>query len=168
MIVRDQAKRFLERNQFHVDEEAVSVGNEPLAALVIRCGPVQVRVLKGFESTIPGCGESSRRRDFYNQQPILYQNPKGQLTQTRLNLVLLWDFDGTFNLAPLWLACPMRAGDKSKDVLLHWQESLEHPVLSNVAQSTTLVESQKEAEEELEKLLKEDSQEDTEEGAKEA
>src|SRR3979411_1922880 len=42
MIVRDQGKRFLERNNFQVEEESISVGNEPLAALVVRFGPVQI------------------------------------------------------------------------------------------------------------------------------
>jgi hypothetical protein len=47
MILRDQAKRYFERNHFNIEDEALSIGNEPLAALLIRCGPVQFRVLKG-------------------------------------------------------------------------------------------------------------------------
>ena len=161
MIIRDQAKRFLQRNNFQVDDEAVKVGNEPMAALMIRCGPVQIRVLKGSEGLIPGCGDSERRRTFYNQGRSLYWDKGGTISQTRLNLVLLWDFDKSFNLSNLWLACPMRAGESSSEVLLHWQEILEHPAVT--ISSAAFDQARSEAEDELEKLFRHDDAGDEEE-----
>jgi len=157
MIVRDQAKRFLERNDFQVEDEALGVGDEPLAALLVRCGPVQTRVLKASDGTVPGCGDSMRRRHFYNQAPSQYRNSKGLITQNKLNLVLLWDFDKNFNLAGLWLTCPMRAGQNSADVLLHWNEPLIHP--ASEVQHPKPDEARQTAEDELEDLLKDETAE---------
>ena len=127
MIVRDQAKRFFERSDFQVEDEPMTVGNEPLSALVVRCGPAQVRVLKGKGGLVPGCGDSFRRRNFYNQVSDLYRDRNGKTRRTLLNLLVLWDFDTLFNLANLWLVCPMRAGEKTADVLWHWHEAIPYP-----------------------------------------
>src|SRR5689334_22470970 len=61
MIVRDMAKRFLERNDFVVGEERLIVGNEPLVALVLTWGEFQIRILKGKNGVLPGCGRSKDR-----------------------------------------------------------------------------------------------------------
>lgn len=165
MIVRDQAKRFLERNDFQVDEESVDVGTEPLAALLVRCGPVQARVLKGIDGVVPGCGNSLRRRSFYGQSSNVYLNRRGETRQTRLNLLVLWDFDPTFNLNQLWLACPMRGGESSTDILLHWQEPLPYPIAAASQEETAP--SLEQTAEDLERMLQQtDQQEDT--GTREA
>ena len=111
MIVRDQGRQYLLRNQFEVEEEPVAVGNEPLAALLLRCGPVQLRVLKSIDGMPPGCGDSVRRRKFYNQAGELYLDKNGGTHSTRLNLLLLWNFDESYNLGQVWLTCPLRAGE---------------------------------------------------------
>jgi hypothetical protein len=161
IIVRDQAKRFLERNDFQVDEESVTVGNEPLSALVVRCGIIQIRVLKGAGGIVPGCGESFRRRHFYNQRPDLYIDRKGQTRQTRLNLLALWDFNTVFNLDKIWLVCPMRAGETSADVLWHWHEPIPHPATTaspapDEARRQAEEALREQAEEELKRLLRDD------------
>jgi hypothetical protein len=150
MIVRDQAKCFLNRNDFSVDDEEVSVGNEPLAALIVRCGPVQLRVLKGPGGVIPGCSDSQRRREFYNQQAKTYRDRAGTIRTARLNLVVLWEFDQYFNLAPLSLVLPIRAGERSADVVFMWNEPMPHPGTQIV---TDFVADQKQIEDELERLL---------------
>lgn len=167
MIVRDQAKRFLERNDFQVEEESVTVGNEPLAALTAYCGPAHLRVLKGFGGTVPGCGDSGRRKDFYNQKPGLYRDGKGQIREAKLNLLYLWDFDKTFNLGDLWLACPMRAGQTSADILLHWHEPIPYPI-AVASDARVSDESRREAEDELERLLREQASEESADSAEEA
>ena len=164
MIVRDQAKQFLRRNDFSVDEEPVSVGNEPLAALVIRLGPVQIRVLKASGGVVPGCGTSDRRRSFYNQYREVYQDRLGKVRETRLNLLVLWDFDSLFNLHQLWMACPMRGGERSADVLLYWHEKLEHP--AEVPVIPPAADAQQKTEDELERLLRDDEFEEQTEAEK--
>jgi hypothetical protein len=161
MILRDQTKRYLERNHFDIEDESLSVGNEPLAALLIRCGPVQFRILKGPGGSVPGCGESWHRRQFYNQKPSSYIDPRsGTIRQTKLNLLLLWDFDSNFNLSQLWLCCPMRAGSTTAEVMTHWHEPLQHPATTiNVDSDPSSDFLQKRAEDDLEKLLREDEEE---------
>jgi hypothetical protein len=152
MIVRDQAKRFLERNEFHVDDDPLAVGNEPLSALVLRCGPVQVRVLKSADGLVPGCGGSFRRRRFYNQASDYYRDARGKTQKTKLNLLFLWNFDATFNLGQVWLTCPIRAGETSEEVVSHFHEPIPHPVFARVTRPAGIARS--EAEEELERLLR--------------
>ena len=160
MIVRDQAKRYFARNAFTVDDEEVSVGNEPLAALIIRCGPAQIRVLKGPGGIAPGCGESDRRLDFYNQQPCAYRCTNGQIKTARLNLLVLWEFDQNFNLADLSLALPIRGGAKCADVLCSWTERIPHPA-TQIAPN--FAEDKEGIEDELERLLKDHENEEGQE-----
>ena len=153
-IVRDQGKRFLERNRFQVEEEAIVLGSEPLSALILRCGLIQIRVLKGPEGIVPGCGTSMRRRRFYNQQSDLYIDRSGGTRQTKLNLICLWEFDRNFNLAGLRLVYPIRAGEASADVLTEWNEPLPYPA-NHAGFNTDRAESEQlKAEAELEELLR--------------
>jgi len=166
MIVRDQGRRFLERNNFQVDDELVSVGNEPLSALLLRCGPVQLRVLKSVDGLPPGCGDSLRRRRFYNQAGDLYRDRNGETRSTKLNLLFLWNFDQAFNLGQVWLACTLRAGETSADVVTHFNEPLPHPSTSLTQPSAE--KAIKQAEDDLERLLKEEQEPETEEGSGQA
>lgn len=156
IIVRDQAKRFLQRNDFQVEDEVINVGGEPLAALLTRWGPVQIRTLKAISGLVPGCGDSFKRRRFYNQLPDLYLGRDGKTRQTRLNLLFLWDFDPTFNLGNVWLSLPLRAGENSADVVTFWHEPLPHP--ATLAPDVKAGTARQEAEDELEKLLRDDEQ----------
>ena len=167
MIVRDQGKRFLERNEFQVEEESVDVGNEPLAALVVRCGPAQLRVLKGPDGVVPGCGTSLRRRRFYNQVSDYYRTRDGKVCQTRLNLILLWEFDKAFNLGGVWLVCPMRAGETAAEVVTFWHQKLPHPATLTRAAAEEPDARQK-AEEELDRLLRDEPESDEEKGSEQA
>jgi hypothetical protein len=153
MIVRDQGKRFLERNEFQVDDDLLALGNEPLSALLLRCGPVQIRVLKSADGLVPGCGDSFRRRRFYNQSPDFYRDPHGKAHKTKLNLLFLWNFDSSFNLGHVWLTCPIRAGETSEEVVTHFHQPLPHPVFATLIRPAEDVRNQ--AEEELERLLRE-------------
>lgn len=166
MIVRDQGKRFLERNQFQVEDESVTVGNEPLAALLLRCGPVQVRVLKSSDGLIPGCGESLRRRAFYNQKSDLYLRRDGKTQRTLLNLILSWSFDKSFNLGQVWLTCPLRAGETSADVVTHFHEPLPHPATYATGRPTE--EAYQQTEDELESLLRDIPDSDEEDTSEQA
>lgn len=168
MILRDQAKRYLQQHHFVIEDEEISIGDGPLAALLIRCGPVQIRILKGRGGLIPGCGDSTGRRSFYNQRPSTYMDPRTRRARTtRLNLVLIWDFDCHFNIAQLWLACPLRGGEKSADVLTQWLEEIPHPAVSAAPVAISSDDAQQKAEDELEQLLN-DNHESDEDSAEEA
>jgi hypothetical protein len=164
MIVRDQAKRFLERNNFQVEEDRLIIGNEPLVALVVRCGPVRIRAVKGRKGVLPGCGRSRERRRFYGQQPSFYLDRSSRMRRTRLNLVLLYDFDELFNLARLWLACPRSGGARSSDVTSFWNEPIPYPVSSS---SQTSAATQDSVDADLDRLLR-DENEDEQDSAEEA
>ena len=43
------------------------------------------------------------------------------------NLIVLWDFDGDYALAHLWLALPANGGQRPQDVSAFWCSSLDHP-----------------------------------------
>lgn len=168
MILRDQAKRYLQRHHFVIEDEEISLGNEPLAALLVRCGPVQIRILKGRGGLIPGCGESIGRRSFYNQRSSTYMDPRTRRARvTKLNLVLIWDFDPHFNISQLWLACPLRAGEKSADVLTQWLEPIPHPAVIAAHVPVSSDDAQQKADDELERLL-DNTNESTDDSAEEA
>jgi hypothetical protein len=124
MLVRHQAKRFLLREQIPVEEDRFSVETEPLVALVFRYEDIAVRVLKGRNGIVPGCGRSRNRRRFYNQVPQLFLDKSRKARKTKLNLLVLWDFDGSFNLNQLWLACPISAGRTAAQVRCLWTQSI--------------------------------------------
>jgi hypothetical protein len=161
MIVRDQAKRFLERMNFPVEDDGsdVTVGNEPLVALTARFGPVQFRILKGKRGIVPGCGDSVARRKFYGQVPLYYLGADRQVRQTKLNLITLWDFDTLFNLGQLWLVCPRCGGTRADDVRWFWHEPLPHPALAAQSASETYT-SEDDVDRELDRLLRDEKDQD--------
>jgi hypothetical protein len=129
MLVRDQAKRHLISNGLTVKEERFQILPEPLISLLILANGYAIRVLKGKDGIIPGCGLSGRRRKFYNQASMRYLDPSGKIAQTHTNLILLWDFNTAFGIQAVWLACPQIAGARSQDVVLAWKESIQNPVV---------------------------------------
>lgn len=151
MIVRDGAKRFLEKNAFIVGDDHIEMANEPMAAVLLRLGAIQIRILKGPEGTVPGCGTSDRRREYYSQKPGIYI-ANGVGSPTKLNLVLLWDFDPHFNIGNVWLCCPVGAGATPSEVRCRWHEPLSHPALT-VSPARTQNDEQRD-EQEIEQMLR--------------
>ena len=135
MIVRDQAKRHLTGTGLLVKEERFQMPSEPLISLLILANGYAIRVLKGKDGIIPGCGISARRRKFYNQVAMRYLDLNGQVKGTHTNLILLWDFNPAFGIQAVWLACPQVAGARSQDVVLAWKERIQSPVIEAVTSS---------------------------------
>jgi hypothetical protein len=160
MIVRHQVKRYLEKYRINVEEDRLNVGNEPLMGLFFRFRVYQIRILKGPNGEIPGCGVSKNRRRFYSQWPGFYLDASRRGRKTKLNLILLWDFDPSFNLGQLWLACPQQGGRTASDVLCYWRELIPYPasIISTPAK-TNGVEA---GDEQLERLLRGDEYQDEE------
>ncbi len=130
MIVRDQAKRYMNRNGLRVQElqeRRFKLATEPLISLLLHYRGYAIRVLKGRSGIAPGCGTSRKRRAFYNQAPVRFLDEANMPAGSDTNLLALWDFTPEFGLAGLWLACPQVAGSRSQDVVLAWKELLPHP-----------------------------------------
>jgi hypothetical protein len=75
---------------------------------------------------LPGCGRSGKKDRFYDQFPSNYLIGNKPM-RSNANLIVLWDFDGDYALAHLWLALPANGGQRPQDVSAHWCESLSHP-----------------------------------------
>jgi hypothetical protein len=114
---------------------------------------LKAAIVKGVPWKLPGCGVSDPKQDFYNQQLQMYI-AKGKLHTSVLNIIFLWDFDQSFNLAGLHLACPMAAGVYAKDVRDHWCEPLLHPAFQRAQEASAPVEST--SDDDLEALLNDD------------
>ena len=140
MIVRHQAKRYFKRLDVRVEEEpdnGFNLINQPLVALNLRLGPVALRVLKGRDGAVPGCGYSVARKRFYGQFPTRHIDANHQIRETKLNLLILWNFDKEFNLDQLRLACPQKGGFRAQDVECYWNEPLPHAAAIQAEPSDT-------------------------------
>jgi hypothetical protein len=140
MIVRDQARRYLAKNGLlvtEVREKRFRLATEPLISLLVHYKSYAFRVLKAKKGIPPGCGTSTRRREFYNQASVRYLGDDGKPGGSKTNLLVLWDFSPSFGIASVWLACPQIAGARSQDVVLAWQEIVPNPVVQQVASYDT-------------------------------
>lgn len=93
---------------------------------------LHVRVLKGCDGTLPGCGYSGRKRRFFNQVQTSFLR-HGLPLRTTANLIVLWDLTPSYGLSQLWLALPAVGGPRQQDVSAYWCEPIPHP-----AESTSL------------------------------
>ena len=90
-----------------------------------------MRVLKGPNGTLPGCGKSERKKRFFNQVQTSYL--VGNVpTRTSANIIVLWDFDTSYALAQLWLALPAVGAARAEDVRAFWCEPIPHPAVTAV------------------------------------
>ena len=159
MIVRDQAKRYLTKNGLRVTqlkERRFRLATEPLISLLVHYRGFAFRVLKAKRGIAPGCGTSTRRREFYNQASVRYLGDDGKPTGSQTNLLVLWDFSPGFGIASVWLACPQIAGARSQDVVLAWQEAITNPILQPATSQGTpaaAAEAETLADQEIEALL---------------
>jgi hypothetical protein len=123
-------------------------------AFFYKCHHIRIlkaAVVKGVQWKLPGCGVSEPKTDFYNQQLQIFGDAIGNMHTSVLNIIYLWDFDPSLNLAGLYLACPMSAGVYAKDVRDHWCEPLLHPALRRSEEAIGSEEST--LDEDLEALL---------------
>jgi hypothetical protein len=159
MIVRDQAKRYLAKNGLRVTElkeRRFRLAAEPLISLLVHYKGFAFRVLKGKKGLAPGCGTSTRRREFYNQASVRFLGDDGKPAGSKTNFLVLWDFSPGFGIANVWLACPQVAGARSQDVVLAWQEAIMNPILRPVASQLTpasAAQAESLADQEIEALL---------------
>jgi hypothetical protein len=85
-----------------------------------------VRILKGPNAELPGCGDSEKKRRFYNQLPTLYLVGT-ETIKSECNVIVLWNFGPNYNLEPLRLALPARGASRAGDVSAYWNEVIPYP-----------------------------------------
>ena len=128
-LFRFHALRMLRSAGLEAQEDEFEWALDPLPFLGISFlfEEQHVRILKGPNGALPGCGTSDRRHRFYNQlaEPHLRQN---RAIFPKVNFIVLWDFTFSYGLSGLWLACPAVGGKRAQDVSAYWCEPLMHPM----------------------------------------
>lgn len=95
----------------------------PFAGISFFYNNQHIRILKGPDGVLPGCGHSGTKKKFYSQIPTKYLIGNKPM-RSKVNYVVLWDFAPGYILERLWLALPARGGERVEDVSAYWCESL--------------------------------------------
>ena len=133
-LVRHTTKRFLTTASFQgpTDGPSIRFALEDIAnnGLCIMFGRFRIRILKADEGDLPE-PTSHARREFYEQlaMPLPTSGGGALSSNSRVNLVVLWDFDRSHDLDGLTLVCP-RAGSHDDPSRSYWRLELPHPVES--------------------------------------
>jgi hypothetical protein len=100
--------------------------NLPFLGISFYYNQLHVRILKGPDALLPGCGRSRKKKKFYDQLQSSYLVGTTPM-RSKANLIVLWDFNSDYALAQLWLALPAKGGQRPKDVSAFWCNPLDHP-----------------------------------------
>lgn len=128
-IFRAHAIEFLRREGLDARPDGCNwhFNDLPFLGISFYYNRLHVRILKGPESVMPGCGRSKRKKKFYDQQETNYLIGTKPM-RSKANLIVLWDFTpGAYALAQLWLALPAKGGQRVQDVSAYWSIPLAHP-----------------------------------------
>jgi len=104
-----------------------SLDNVPFLGMSFLFEQQHIRILKGPNGSLPGCGTSDKRHRFYNQLPEAHLR-QNRPVFPKVNFIVLWDFNFSYGLSSLWLACPAVGGKRPQDVSAYWCEPLLHPL----------------------------------------
>ena len=91
-----------------------------------------VRILKGPNGELPGCGDSEKKKRFYNQLPSLYLIGT-ETVQSECNVIVLWNFGVSYNLEPLRLVLPAKGASRAEHVSAYWNQPI--PYISGTVQT---------------------------------
>ncbi len=125
-LLRFHAKRFLKLEGIDAQDEELTLDWLPFLGISFHYTGYHVRILKGADGCLPGCGNSEKKIRFYGQIATMYL-VGNQAQQTSANLLVLWDFNAVYGLKGLWLALPAIGGSRPEDVSAFWRELLPHP-----------------------------------------
>jgi len=112
-----------------IDAEAdddFSLDNLSFLGISFHYAGYHVRVLKGPDGELPGCGTSERKRRFFNQIPALCL-VDGAVVRPTANLIVTWEFGMNYGLGQLWLVLPAIGGLLPRDVSVYWRGPIPHP-----------------------------------------
>lgn len=127
-IFRAHGIEFLRREGIDAQPDGFkwTFNNLPFMGISFYYNQQHVRILKGPDGLLPGCGRSRKKHRFYDQLPSNYLIGNAPM-RSKANLIVLWDFNGDYALAHLWLVLPANGGQRPQDVSAYWCESLAHP-----------------------------------------
>jgi|SRR6185295_7180939 len=140
-IARYHAMQYVKSNR-RVDDPYY-LGELPNNSIEIRQDWCLIKVLKGRNGEPPTATHTVRSQEFYHQQPMQPNLPginwinvwksrdwKTFLQQcTRLNLILCWEVDYSYNISHVQLMCPRQSGRFWQGVKTFWRLPVPHPVL---------------------------------------
>ena len=125
-LVRFYVLKYLKGLGVEAVEEDWDLDSLPFMGISFHYAGCHVKVLKGPNGCLPGCGQSEKKTRFYNQLPSMYL-VDNRPVQSSANLLVLWDFDSTYGVAAVWLALPAVGGKRPSDVSAFWIETIPHP-----------------------------------------
>jgi hypothetical protein len=102
--------------------ERIVLGNIPNNGLYLSTEAYNIRILKSKPDKIPVPGHSLSRQQYYEQANFFFV--EASETNNKLNLLLLWDVIGHYQLNKLSLACPRSGGTTRASVSAHWHCSI--------------------------------------------
>ena len=126
-LFRFHALRFLRTQGIDAQaDEDFSLDRLSFLGISFHYAGYHVRVLKGPDGELPGCGASERKTRFFNQLPAYYL-VDGKIVTPTGNLIVTWAFEANYGLGQLWLVLPATGGPLPKDVAAFWWEPIPHP-----------------------------------------
>jgi hypothetical protein len=134
-ILRFQAMEYFRReglDTVYPDGCRWSLRNLPFLGIGFYYKQVHVRVLKGPNGNLPGCGRSHQKKKYFDQLQSNYLIGNEPM-RTKYNLIVLWDFDSAYGLAKLWLALPAKGASRAEHVRSFWIEAIPHPAEGTLA-----------------------------------
>ena len=99
--------------------ERIVLGNVPNNGLYLSNDQYNIKILKSNHERIPVPGHSLSRQRYYQQQQQFFFLTDVEDSE-KLNLLLLWDVIGRYQLGKLALACPQSGGLTRESVSAHW------------------------------------------------
>jgi hypothetical protein len=85
-----------------------------------------VRIRKGPNGELPGCGDSDKIRRFYNQIPTKYL-VGSEAAFSKFNVVVLWNFGPGYTLEQVRLALPAVGAPRAENCSAYWNEPIPYP-----------------------------------------
>lgn len=127
-MFRAKAIQYLKEHDIDAREDGCNwaFNDLPFAGISFYYNNQHVRILKGRNGELPGCGRSRIKKRFYAQVQTSYLIGN-QPMRSAANFVVLWDFGPGYILSGLWLALPAKGGSRPQDVSRYWCEILPHP-----------------------------------------
>jgi hypothetical protein len=126
-IFRFHALLFLKNQGIEALPDAdFSIEQLPFLGISFHYNDYHIRVLKGQDGELPGCGPSDRKTRFFNQIQTPFLLDRKPMFP-KANLIVTWAFEANYNLQRLWLVLPARGGPTVKDVSAYWCGPIPHP-----------------------------------------
>lgn len=110
-----------------------------------------IRILKGPNGELPGCGDSEKKKRFYSQRSTLYLIGT-ETIESKCNLIVLWNFGPSYGLEQLRLALPAVAASRSEHVSAYWNELIPYP--AEMSGSTVTMPPGNEGDDGMDRIIK--------------